>query len=532
MRSSLESAQRDDKAMAKDLTLQQTDSNPEPFEKPGVPVEGQISDLDEGSQFLREHNYTSEYLTELLQDKALNKSLVRKVDLRLLPLLCGTYFLQYIDKQAISYSAVFDLFPTTGITGSQYSWLASIFYFAYLAFEWPSAYLAQRFPTGRVVSIYCFCWGTVMLCTAATHNFAGFAAMRFLLGVFESVVTPAFMMIVSMWYLGKQQPARAGMFYCFNGIGSATGGILFYGVGYAKNFAVWRIIYLICGGMTVLWAVVLFFRLPDNIMTAKSFTVEEKALLIARSAQNRTGVYNRKIKLPQVWEALRDPQLWVLFIYTLLNEVINGGIANFGKLIIKDVAGGDPLKTTLYGIPSGVGNFFFVLTGPYLASRLPNARTYIMALYLCPTILGTCLIWKLPRTNIGGNLAGYYMIGSYVGSLVIALQFPASNVGGYTKRTTGTAFVFLAYCAGNIIGPQAFLAKEAPKYETGVKTILACSVTQVALAFGLRALLVWRNARRDREAAEHPISDDAGVNDLDYIGDITDFENKKFRYAL
>jgi hypothetical protein len=34
-----------------------------------------------------------------------------------------------------------------------------------------------------------------MLLTAATHNFAGFAAMRFLLGVFESVVTPAFMMV-------------------------------------------------------------------------------------------------------------------------------------------------------------------------------------------------------------------------------------------------------------------------------------------------------------------------------------------------
>jgi MFS family permease len=34
-----------------------------------------------------------------------------------------------------------------------------------------------------------------MLLTAATHNFAGFAAMRFLLGVFESIVTPAFMMV-------------------------------------------------------------------------------------------------------------------------------------------------------------------------------------------------------------------------------------------------------------------------------------------------------------------------------------------------
>ncbi|KAJ4383075.1 hypothetical protein N0V86_002303 [Didymella sp. IMI 355093] len=415
MRTSQDLPKKDSKALttAGDKELHSNNIDADPLEKFNSSVVGQVEDLDEGSQFLRQHNYTSEYLSELLQNEALNKRLIRKVDLLLLPLLCGTYFLQFIDKQAMSYSAVFDLFDTTGITGNQYSWLGSIFYFAYLVFEWPSAYLAQHFPTGRIVSTYCFCWGTVMICTAATHNFAGFAAMRFLLGIFESVyvhVTPAFMMIVSMWYLGQQQPARAGMFYCFNGFGSAIGGILFYGVGYAKGLAVWKIIYIICGGMTVLWSVVLFFRLPDNIMTAKSFTIEEKALLIARSAKNRTGVYNRKIKMSQIREALSDPQIWILFVYTLLNEVINGGVANFGKLIIKDVAGGDSLKTTLYGIPQGFAQVFWVFTGPYLASRLPNARTSIMALYLCPTIIGTSLIWRLPRSNLAGNLAGYYMV--------------------------------------------------------------------------------------------------------------------------
>ncbi|KAG9386941.1 UhpC Sugar phosphate permease [Pyrenophora tritici-repentis] len=425
-------------------------------------IEGEVEDLDEATLYLREHNITTEYTAELLEDKIANKRVSRKVDLLLLPLLCGTYFLQYIDKQALSYSAVFDLFETTGITSEQYSWLGSIFYFAYLVAEWPSAYLAQHFPVGRVVSGYCFCWGSIMLLTVATKSFAGFAALRFLLGIFESVVTPAFMMIVSMWYLSKQQPARAGIFYCFNGVGSATGGILFYGVGFAKSF---------------------------------SFTTEEKALLIARAAKNRTGVYNRKIKLPQVWEAMQDAQIWILFLFVLLNEIINGGMASFGKLIIKNVAGGDPLRTTLYGIPQGFAQVFWVFTGPFLASRLPNARTYIMALYLCPTVIGTTLIWKLPRTNLGGSLAGYYMLGSYVGSLVIALQLPASNVGGYTKRTTGTAVVFMAYCIGNIIGPHAFLASEAPIYETG------------------------------------DAGDDVPGNE-NYIEDVTDFHNKKFRYSL
>ena len=190
------------------------------------------------------------------------------------------------------------------------------------------------------------------------------------------------------------------------------GGILFYAVGFEKNFPVWKVIFLICGSVTVIWGFVLFYFLPSNIMTAKSFTPEEKALLIARSQTNRTGVYNRKIKSAQVWEALSDPQVWILFCFTLLNETINGGVANFAKLIVKGVAGGDPLLATAYGIPQGAFQVMWVFSGPFIASKIPNSRTYIMAAYCTPTIVGACLMWKLPRSNTVGCLFAYYIVSS------------------------------------------------------------------------------------------------------------------------
>jgi hypothetical protein len=78
--------------------------------------------------------------------------------------------------------------------------------------------------------------------------------------------------------------------------------------------------------LTIIWGIALFFLLPDNIMTAKFFSTEEKALLVARSQTNRTGVYNQKIKMSQVKEALMDGQVWLLFLFVLLNEGINGGM--------------------------------------------------------------------------------------------------------------------------------------------------------------------------------------------------------------
>lgn len=171
----------------------------EPTTKATSIAEGETIDLDETEKFLREHNFSNEYLDELLSDTASQRRLVKKVDLVVLPLLAVTYVLQYIDKQAMSYAAVFDLFTSTGITQDQYSWFASIFYFAYLVAEYPWVFTAQKWRMGKVVGGCVLSWGSVLMLTALCHNFSGLAACRFLLGWFEAPITTCFMMMVSMW---------------------------------------------------------------------------------------------------------------------------------------------------------------------------------------------------------------------------------------------------------------------------------------------------------------------------------------------
>jgi hypothetical protein len=63
---------------------------------------GHISSLDEAELFLREHGISHSQLQEMLDDPAKSRRIRRRVDLILLPLLCGTYALQYIDKQVSS----------------------------------------------------------------------------------------------------------------------------------------------------------------------------------------------------------------------------------------------------------------------------------------------------------------------------------------------------------------------------------------------------------------------------------------------
>lgn len=154
----------------------------EPTTKATSIAEGETIDLDETEKFLREHNFSNEYLDELLSDKARQRKLVRKIDFVVLPLLAITYVLQYIDKTTMSYAAVFDLFTSTGISQGQYSWFASIFYLAYLTAEYPWVFAAQKWRMGKIVGCCVFAWGSVLMMTALCGGFQGLAACRFLLG--------------------------------------------------------------------------------------------------------------------------------------------------------------------------------------------------------------------------------------------------------------------------------------------------------------------------------------------------------------
>lgn len=215
----------------------------------------------------------------------------------------------------------------------------------------------------------------------------------------------------------------------------------------------------------------------------------------------------------------------------------------------------DSLLTTALGIPQGAFQVIFILSGSYLSTRFKNIRTIIMAAYLVPTIIGISLLWRFPRgDNQFGVLFCYYIVyppfslhthhkfhlltiqlyiqtGSYVTPLVLALQLPSSNTGGYTKRVTSNAMVFLAYCIGNIIGPHAFLSDEALVYKTACKLCFSFAVCQIVCIIALRGLLIWRNKEKDRVLGNSNL---AGLDGERYenLEILTDFENPTFRYVL
>jgi hypothetical protein len=56
-------------------------------------------------------------------------------------------------------------------------------------------------------------------------------------------------------------------------------------------------------------------------------------------------------------------------------------------------------------------------------------------------------------------------MGIYSAAMPVSMAMISSNIAGFTKKATVSAIYFIMYCTGNIVGPQLFFEKEAPKYQ-------------------------------------------------------------------
>ncbi|KFZ24084.1 hypothetical protein V502_01442 [Pseudogymnoascus sp. VKM F-4520 (FW-2644)] len=447
-----------------------------------------------------------------------NRKVLRKIDMFLLPVMGFCYMLQFLDKGALAASTLLGILdPVTGIhlQGSDLAWCSGIFYFGYMAFSFPSAYLVVRLPIGRYLSMTVVLWGGILMTTAGCTSFSGLMAQRFFLGVAEAAIAPGFSLITGMFYLRKEQPIRQAGWFLGNCIALILGGLVSYGVLLIPNPPIphWKLLFVIEGAVTVVYGVFMFFVLPDSVSTAWFLKPEERLIALARTLKNKTGIMdNGEFRWPQLWEALRDPQTWLLVLYTFCINLPNGAITTFATqfqpLIIRGM-GFSSLKAILLGLPSGGMEIVFLVATSFLASYLPNARVLLMIFNTVVAMVGMVLVYCLESK--AGRMTGLVFTVVFAINIPISLSLITSNVAGFTKRSIVSSLVFIAYCAGNIVGPQFFLASQQPIYKSGLASSLA--------------------GRRDKEyGSEATIGSDQEL--ADELSNQTDRTITSFRYVL
>ncbi|KIW13952.1 hypothetical protein PV08_06733 [Exophiala spinifera] len=495
-------------------------------------------DADEAFMYLKDHPNADEVRQEaiaILADPKATKRLLRKIDFQIVPCMIAVYFLQYLDKTTISYTAVMGLRADTHLHGQDYSNVAMMFYVGFLAAEFPTQYLAQRISRlGKYLGVNVMLWGVVLASMAACTSYAGLMITRVLLGIFEAPVAPILVMIIAMWYKKGEQGRRVSYFYVCNSITQIFGSAVAYGASFSKTgFASWRIFFLIIGLMTILFGFLVFMFLPDSPVKAVRFTDAEKIAALLRVKENQSGTQNATLKKAQVFESLKDVRVWLVFLSVLLTSIPNGGLSNFSSILLTTF-GYTSQQALILNMPSGAVGIFIVLLSGYLSDRW-NDRSLVMLICLIPTIVAAGLMYGLDPDGIpkskGALLFASYLSGTFGAAFMLLLAWNASNIAGHSKKVTSNALTLVGFCTGNILGTQTFQQSEAPGYKSGKIAIVACLSAQVLVCFALRYCNDRLNKKNQQILAGMSEEEKTLAREKLAYSDETDLRNPFFVYT-
>ncbi len=108
------------------------------------------------------------------------------------------------------------------------------------------------------------------------------------------------------------------------------------------------------------------------------------------------------------------------------------------------------------------------------------------------------------------------------------------NIAGQTKKGICMTMTFIGWATGNMIAPQIFQEKDAPRYLHGFVAHIVIYCVYLALTIFTRVLLMRRNASKRKAAAERLGQEgveDAAIGHVLAFQDLTDKENPDFRYV-
>ncbi|OJJ56721.1 hypothetical protein ASPSYDRAFT_91969 [Aspergillus sydowii CBS 593.65] len=461
-----------------------------------------------------------------------SKSLLRKIDRCLLPVMAISYFFQFLDKIALNSTAILGIREDLNLTGGEYSWAGGIYYIGYLLASYPAGALMVRWKVGKTISTSVLVWGGILMLTALSFNAAGLLATRFMLGVAEAVIAPGLTIVISMWYKREEQPLRHAAWFMGNTFAGIFGSLIQYGIGHIQTIAPWKAVFLILGAITVSWSVAVFFLLPDTPMDAWFLNQTDRSKAVARVNENLTGIKNNEFKWAQCFEALMDPKTWFIFCIQVASNIPNGGVTTFSSIVIKGL-GFSTFNTLLLNSVSYILQLIMVLLCTTGSTYLPNTRTYFMAFNYAVALVGAAMVRELPESQKWARFAGTCLLTGYSASFPLKMALMSGNFAGFTKKTTVYAISFIGYCAGNIIGPHLFFEHEAPTYTSAFLAMMICPSIGIVLALSFRVYLVWVNRCRDKAAGG---SGPADTTDLPTgialnLMDKTDMEMPQFRYV-
>lgn len=396
----------------------------------------------------------------------MQQTIARSRWIRLIPIAFITYSLAYLDRANYSFGVAGGMAEDLNITSAMSSLLASLFFLGYFFFQIPGAIYAENRSAKKLIFWSLILWGALATATGLATNVNLLIAIRFLLGVVESAVMPAMLILLSRWFT-KSERSRANTFLI---LGNPVT-ILWMSIvsGYLIDSVGWRGMFIVEGLPAIIWAFIWWRMVDDKPMDARWLTDEEKRALDAQLQKEQQGIkpvknYGEAFKSRVVILLCLQYALWCIGVYgfvmwlpSIFKAAPNVSIVDAGWLssvpYVFAVIG--MLVASYFSDKTLNRNIFiwpFLLIGAvsFYASYLIGPDQFWVSFVLL-VIAGAAMYAPygpffaiiteiLPRNVSGGAMAlinSFGALGSFVGAYIVGYLNGAT--GGF-----GASYIFMA----------------------------------------------------------------------------------------
>jgi Major Facilitator Superfamily len=213
---------------------------------------------------------------------AVERSAIRKIAVRLVPFVALMFFINYLDRTAISFAGPNGMNEDLGLTAAQFGLASGVFFIGYILLEIPSNIALHKFGARKWLARIMVSWGIVSLLFTFVQNVEGLYALRVILGIAEAGFFPGAILFLSLWVPARYRSKVLALFYVAQPlttvIGAPLAGALISADG-ILGLEGWRFMFLCVSLPAIVIGVIAWFYLSDKPADAKWLTTQEKTWL-------------------------------------------------------------------------------------------------------------------------------------------------------------------------------------------------------------------------------------------------------------
>lgn len=457
---------------------------------------------------------------------ALEKSIVRKIDMVVLPIIVILYILNYIDRQNLAAAKLRGILPDLNMNTTQFATAIAILYAGYLPFQVPSNYIISKITRpGLYICLAVIAWGSVSAATGAVQSYGALLAVRVLLGATEAVFFPGALYYLSAWYTKSELGKRYAVLFIGQQIGNGFGGLIAAGIlngmqGTA-GLAAWRWLFIIEGALTVFLGAIFAVLMPEYPHNARILSQPQRDLAVWRLEQEAgAGEAHEEVSnLKAFVSALRDPKVITLICCMLCSQAM-GSVGNFFPTILSSL-GYNPTVTLLLTAPPYVFACFVFYGISYFSDK--HGKLYWPQIF-CLSVGMIIYAIAVGTTNTGARYFAmmWTPVANVVPQLFIYNTLSLHCPRPYPKRAAGLALI-------NAIGGtsntwSSYLWANPPHFYPGFGMVLAVTVTYATIITCYKFYVNRENRKLDQggDSAKHAMRHGITQEQLDlgwrYVG--------------